>query len=211
MATPEQHQAQQQDRIHGVVAIAVMAGIMWVLELIDQIPGADLDQYGIEPRDVDGLPGIVAAPFLHVGFDHLIGNTIPFVALGVIIALNGLVRVLLVTAIVIVIGGLGTWLIAPAGTVHLGASGVVFGYAAYLIARGLFSRSLLQIGVGVIVLALYSTTLLSALVPTPGVSWQSHVFGAVGGVVAAWALDRHRTATDAAARPAPAADPLGLR
>ena len=181
---------ERDDRMAAFIAIAVMVGIMWILEIGDQIAGGDLDGYGIRPRDVDALPGILATPFLHEGFGHLIGNTIPFVVLGAIIAFDGLARLLLATAIIIVVGGLGTWLIAPAGTVHIGASGVVFGYAAYLIVRGIFSRSLLELGIGLLVLVLYSSTLMSALVPTPGVSWQSHVFGALAGVLAAWLLGR---------------------
>jgi membrane associated rhomboid family serine protease len=191
MATPDD---KHDDRVRGLVAVGVMVAVMWVLEIVDQLFGAGFDRYGIEPRDTDGLGGIAAAPFLHAGFDHLIGNTIPFLVLGAVIALNGLVRVLATTAIIMLVAGLGTWLVAPAGTVHVGASGVVFGYAAYLIARGIFSRSMLQLAVGAIVLLIYSTTLLSALVPTPGISWQSHLFGAIGGVLAAWLLDRRRAA-----------------
>jgi membrane associated rhomboid family serine protease len=97
-----------------------------------------------------------------------------------------------VTAIVILLGGLGTWAVAPENTVHIGASGVVFGYATYLLARGLFSRSFAHLGGAVLVLALYGTTLLVGLVPTPGVSWQGHLFGAVAGVVAARILDARR-------------------
>jgi membrane associated rhomboid family serine protease len=152
---------------------------------------------------VDSLPGIVAAPFLHASFDHLIGNTIPFLVLGAAIALNGLVRILATTAIIAVVAGLGTWLIGPEHSVHIGASGIVFGYAAYLIARGIFTRNLLQLALGAVVVVIYSSTLLSALIPTPGVSWQSHLFGAIGGVLAAWFLDgsgrrRARADTEAA-------------
>jgi membrane associated rhomboid family serine protease len=182
------------DRVAGVVAVVAMAALMWLLEIVDQVAGGNLDQYGIEPRDPDALPAIVAAPFLHAGFDHLIGNTIPFLVLGCVIAMDGLRRVLLTTAIVMVVAGLGTWLIGPAHSVHIGASGVVFGYAGYLIARGIFSRSIVDLLVGAVVVILYSSTLLGALVPTEGISWQSHLFGAIGGVLAAWLLDRRPTA-----------------
>lgn len=174
----------------GLFVIGVMAAIMWVVEIFDQVSGDDLDQYGIQPRDAESLPGIVAAPFLHAGFDHLIGNTIPFLVLGAIIALGGAMRVLLTTAIIILVAGLGTWLIGPEHTVHVGASGVVFGYAGYVIARGIFSRSILELAIGGIVVILYSSTLLGALVPQQGISWQSHLFGGIGGVLAAWILDR---------------------
>ena len=167
--------------------VAGLAGLMWAVELVDVVAG-DLDSHGIQPRDTEGLAGIALAPFLHGGFDHLIGNTPPFLVLGAVIALSGLVRVAAVTAIVAGVGGLGTWLVGPENTVHIGASGVVFGYAAYLLTRGFYSRRALHLATGVLVLAVYGTTLLFGLVPTPGVSWQGHLFGALGGVVAARAV-----------------------
>jgi membrane associated rhomboid family serine protease len=178
------------DREAGLVLVGGMALVMWVVEVIDQIAGGDLEQYGIKPHNADGLVGIVTAPFLHAGFGHLIGNTIPFLVLGATIALSGLFRVAFATAIVAFVGGLGTWLVAPSGTDHIGASGIVFGYATYLIARGVFSRNLLHLGVGVVVIGLYGTTLLTGLAPTDGISWQGHLFGGIGGVVAARLLDR---------------------
>lgn len=174
---------------HGLVFVGAMAVIMWVAEIVDTVMGGDLDAYGIEPRDTDGLDGIVFAPFLHGGFDHLIANTVPFLVLGAIIALSGLARVALVTVIVMVVGGLGTWLVAPSHTVHIGASGVVFGYAGYLIARAVYTRSLSHLAAGIIVVAIWGFTLLGGLLPQDGISWQGHLFGLVGGVVAAWALD----------------------
>jgi membrane associated rhomboid family serine protease len=172
----------------GFVVLGAMLVLMWGSEALDALPGVNLDQYGIEPRDSDGLAGIAAAPFLHVGFGHLIGNSVPFVLMGAAIALSGAARVVLVTAIVALVSGLGTWLIAPAGTVHLGASGVVFGYATYLIARGVFSRRLGQLAVGALVVALWGSALLAGLGPQDGVSWQGHLFGAIGGLVAARVL-----------------------
>jgi len=97
------------------------------------------------------------------------------------------------------VAGLGTWLLAPSNTNHIGASGLVFGFASYLVARGIFSRRPLHIAAGLVVLAIYGTTLLFGFVPTPGVSWQGHLFGAVGGVVAARAI--HATTR----QPSPAA------
>jgi membrane associated rhomboid family serine protease len=186
----------------GLLLVAAAAALMWVVEIADQIAGGRLDRFGIEPRDADGLSGIVAAPFLHGGFDHLVGNTIPFVVLGAAIALSGAARVVVVTAVVALVGGLGTWLVAPSGTIHIGASGIVFGYAAYLAVRGLYSRSLGQIAIGVVVLALWGTTLLQGLVPEEGISWQGHLFGAIGGVVAARLVHRRRPEAPAARTPA---------
>ena len=189
----------------GLLLVLSMALLMWVVEVIDAVAGGRLDRLGIEPRDTDGLIGVAAAPFLHGGFAHLIGNTIPFLILGAVIALGGAARVVAVTVIVALIGGLGTWLVAPAGTVHIGASGLVFGFAAYLAARGLYSRSPAQIAVGLVVLAVWGTTLLQGLVPTGGVSWQGHLFGALGGLVAARVLHRRRPGGDRLQAPALAA------
>jgi membrane associated rhomboid family serine protease len=198
MASPAAPSRADSPVVRGLALVAGMAAVMWVVEVADQIADGRLDSYGIEPRDVDGLDGVVFAPFLHAGFDHLIGNTIPFLLLGFAIALGGVARVAIVTVVVALVGGLGTWLVAPANTVHIGASGIVFGYAAYLVARGVYSRSAMQIGLGVVVLAVWGTTLLRGLVPEDGISWQGHLFGAIGGVLAARLLHRRakRAGTD---------------
>src|SRR4051795_1910519 len=179
----------REDRVRGLILVAAMAAVMWAVEVIDAA-GAHLDANGIHPRDVDTLPDIAFAPFLHAGWGHLLGNTVPFLILGATIALGGLARTVAVVVTVAVIGGVGTWLIGPAGTNHIGASGLVFGFAAYLVARGIFSRRPLHLVIGVAVLAVYGTTLAFSLVPHPGISWQSHLFGAIGGIVAARVLDR---------------------
>jgi membrane associated rhomboid family serine protease len=171
------------------IVIALLA-LMWVLEIVDVAVDQRLDQYGIEPRDPDGLDGVIAAPFLHVGFGHLIGNTIPFLVMGVVIAFEGPLRLIGVTAIVAVVSGLGTWLVAPENTIHLGASGVVFGYATYLLARGWFNRRAGEIAIGAAVAVFWGGALLAGLEPQQGISWQGHLFGAIGGVLAAWALAR---------------------
>jgi membrane associated rhomboid family serine protease len=147
-----------------------------------------LDQYGIIARDPQGLVGIVTAPFLHLGFGHLISNTLPLVTLGLIIAVSGPRRLFAVTAIVVVIGGFGTWLISPANTITIGASGLVFGYAAYLITRGLFNRRLGQVLVGIVVVVVWGSALLGGLLPQDGISWQGHLFGGIAGILAAWVL-----------------------
>ena len=135
-----------------------------------------------------GCSGWWRHPFLHAGFGHLIANSIPFVTLGILIAFQGALRVISVTLIVGLVSGLGTWLVAPEGTIHIGASGIVFGYATYLLARGVFNRNVWEILIGVAVAAVWGTALLGGLMPQEGVSWQGHFFGAVGGVLAAWLL-----------------------
>jgi membrane associated rhomboid family serine protease len=172
--------------------LAAIVALMWLLEVINTLDSNRLKSDGIVPRNFDHLWGVFTAPFLHVSFQHLIDNTVPFVFMGVIIALRGAIRLALVTLIVIVIGGLGTWLIAPAGTDTVGASGVVFGYAAYLFTRGVFNRSVVEILIAVVVGVVWGGALLSSLVPHQGISWQGHACGAIGGFVAAWWLSPGR-------------------
>jgi len=176
-------------RRSGLLLVGAMAALMWVSEVVDAAVGR-LDTLGIEPRTADGLWGVPFAPFLHAGFGHLIANTVPFLVLGAVIALSGLRRVLLVTLVVALVSGLGTWLLAPSGTLHIGASGVVFGYAAYLIARGLFDRRWYYLVTGLVVALVQGGSLLLGLLPRDGISWQGHLFGALGGLLAARLLAR---------------------
>ena len=170
------------------VVVAVVA-VMWVVEIIDLLPGIDLDRWGIRPRQLRGLIGIGTAPFLHNGISHLIGNTIPFLILGFLIAASGIQRFVQVMVIVMVVGGLGTWLIGPSNSIHIGASGLVFGFLTYLLARAIFEKKILYLLGGLVVLFLYGSVLWG-LIPKPGISWQGHLFGAVGGVIAAWTLHK---------------------
>lgn len=196
--------SQSDPRLAGLVLIGAMVAVMWVVEIVDRVGGDNLERFGIRPRSADGLDGIVFSPFLHGSWSHLIGNTVPFVVLGGLIALSGLVRVAAVTGMVVFVGGLGTWLVASENSVHIGASGVVFGYAGYLVARGAFTRSLVHLAVGAVVAAVWGTTLLSGLVPHDGISWQGHLFGAIGGLIAARVLSptRAEKPSGAAAMPA---------
>ena len=189
MVSTGEVEPRRDDRVRGLMLVAALATVMWAVEIVDLVAG-DLDSAGIRPRDPEGLVGIVAAPFLHGGFGHLIGNTIPFLVLGALIALSGAARVVIVTAVVALVGGLLTWLTGPENSIHIGASGIVFGYAGYLVARFVYSRNLLHLAAAVAVVLVWGTTLLIGFVPTPGVSWQGHLFGAVGGVVAARLVHR---------------------
>jgi membrane associated rhomboid family serine protease len=180
--------------------LLALVALMWAVEVVDVIADHQLDQYGIEAREPEGLDGIVTAPFLHVGFGHLISNTIPFVIMGLLIAIEGARRLLAVFAIVALVSGLGTWIVAPEGSIHVGASGVVFGFATYLIARGWFNKRTGQIAIGLVILVIWGGVLVGGLQPREGISWQGHLFGAIGGVVAARVLaggDRERPAAPA--------------
>ena len=180
-------------RQQGFALLAAMVALMWVIELINSVDSYKLDQDGLYPHNVDRIWGIFTTPFLHASWSHLIGNTIPFVFMGALIALEGARRLAAVTLIVIVLGGLGTWLLSPAGVPVVGASGVVFGYATYLLTRGFFNHSLTQILAGVVVVAVFGSALLASLVPHGNVSWQGHLCGGIAGVIAAWLLSRDRS------------------
>ena len=172
----------------GFALVAGMATLMWFSEVFDQVSGLQLDQYGIEPREPEGLVGIVASPFLHGGLGHVAANTVPFLMLGFLIALGGALRVLLVTLIVALIGGVGVWLLAPASSLTVGASGIVFGYAGYLLSSGFFSRRLRDFALAAVIALVWGGALLGGLLPQEGISWQGHLFGGIGGLVAGWAL-----------------------
>jgi membrane associated rhomboid family serine protease len=177
--------------------LAGIVALMWLIEAINTIDSNGLDGDGIYARNLPRVWGILTSPFIHASFQHLFDNTLPLIFLGVIVALRGAARLALVTGFIIVIGGLGTWLIAPSGVSTIGASGLVFGYAAYLLARGFFNRSVLEVLVGLVVGVIWGAVLISSLVPHQGVSWQAHVCGGIAGVLVAWRLavtDGHRRA-----------------
>jgi membrane associated rhomboid family serine protease len=182
-----------QTQFEGLVVLGAIVSIMWILEAINSLDSNRISKSdGIFARNFDHIWGVFTAPFLHFSWQHLIANTVPFLFMGVIIALQGARRLLLVTLVIIVVGGLGTWLIAPSGTDTAGASGVVFGYATYLFARGFFNRSVLELLTGLVVGVVWGGALLASVVPHTGVSWQGHVCGAIGGVVAAYLMRRDR-------------------
>jgi len=162
--------------------------LLWVLEVFDAVTGNPLDSYGVRPRDEDGLVGVAVAPMLHFGFDHLISNTVPVLVLGFLTLATGIGRGLLATAIIWVVGGLGVWVVAQPGSIHAGASILIFGWIVFLVVRGLLNRRPTEILIGVAVFLLYSSALLGVLPGQPGVSWQGHLFGAIGGLVAARVL-----------------------
>jgi membrane associated rhomboid family serine protease len=174
--------------------LAVVA-MMWALEVIDFIlPGAPLDAFGIRPRTIAGLPGILFAPFLHGGFGHLIGNTIPLVVLGFLSMARRASDFANVFAWSMFVGGLGTWLFGLPNSIHIGASGVVFGLFGFLLCRGIFERSLGAIFMSLIAVVLYGGMLFSLIPVRYGISWSGHLFGFIGGMLAARALATRRSA-----------------
>lgn len=162
--------------------------LLWIIEIVDVASGSKLERNGIHPRSLDGLWGILFAPVLHDDWDHLIANTIPVLVLGFLVLLSGFARGLAATGIIWIVGGLGTWLTAGTTSNHIGASILIFGWIAFLLVRGFFTRNLGQLALGVVVFVIYGGALWGILPSDSGISWQGHLFGAVGGVVAAWAL-----------------------
>ena len=171
--------------------ILLFVGALYVVELLDQLSGSRLQQAGgLEPREDQGLDGVVFAPVLHGTWGHLIANTVPLVVFGFLLLLAGARRWLAVTALVWVVGGVGVWFTGGAGTIHVGASVLVFGWLCYLLLRGVFSRHAGQLAMGLLLLLLYGGVLWGVLPGQPGVSWQGHLFGALGGGLAAWWFGR---------------------
>ncbi|GAC58611.1 hypothetical protein GOHSU_44_00110 [Gordonia hirsuta DSM 44140 = NBRC 16056] len=168
-----------------IVMVTITAGL-FLIEAVDAAGGYRLDQHGIVSRSADGLTGILWAPFLHADFAHLIANVIPGAVLGFLLLMAR--RFLVVTAVVWVVSGLGVWLIGPANAVTVGASGIVFGWLSYLLVRGLFNRMFGQVLLGLVLLVVYGSVLWGVLPQQGPVSWQGHLFGAAGGVLAAWML-----------------------
>ncbi|WP_420642705.1 rhomboid family intramembrane serine protease [Candidatus Leptofilum sp.] len=168
--------------------------MLWLIEGIDQLVfGGSLDGFGVRPRSLDGLLGILWAPFLHGGFRHLIANTGPLLILGSIVMLSRRLRdFFLITFIVTLIGGLGAWLIGPRLSVHLGASGLIFGYFGFLLLAAYFERSCRATLIALVVLLLYSGIIWGVLPQGGGISWQTHLFGFIGGGVAAYVLSQRQ-------------------
>ena len=172
--------------------LAAFVGLMWALEILDLFLGGALNQFGIRPHSIVGLRGILFAPFLHGSLLHLIANTVPFVILGWLVMLRRTSDFWPVTIIVMLVAGLGTWLFAPPWTVHIGASGVVFGYLGFLLSRGYFERSLGAIAMSLLVGMLYGGMIWGVLPGQLGISWQGHLFGFLGGILAAQMLAQPR-------------------
>jgi membrane associated rhomboid family serine protease len=169
--------------------IAAFTGVLYLTEAVDTVLGGALDQDGIRPRQLDGLDGVLWAPLLHAGWPHLVANTVPVLVLGFFALAGGIGQFVAVTATVWLVGGLGTWLTGSPG-VHLGASVLVFGWLVFLLVRGFFARSLIQILLAVVLFGLWGGVLWGVLPGAAGISWQGHLFGAVGGLLAAWLVAR---------------------
>ncbi len=175
--------------VSAIVMLAFTA-VLYLSEAVDQLTPLYLDDDGIVPRTVSGLEGILWAPLLHGGWAHLIANTVPFLVFGFLAMAGGIRQWVLVTATIWVLGGLGVWLTGAPGTSTIGASGVIFGWLVFLLARGFFAHSFRQIVLGVALFLIWGSVLLGVLPGTPQVSWQGHLFGAIAGLLCAWLVAR---------------------
>jgi membrane associated rhomboid family serine protease len=160
--------------------------IFWILEILDQfVFHHTLDGYGIRPHSLIGLRGILFAPFLHGGFGHLIANTVPFLILGWLVMIQETSDFWIVTIITMIVGGVGTWMLGAPNSIHIGASSLIFGYLGFLLLRGYFQRNIASILLSLVVGFLYGGLIWGVLPTQPGISWQGHLFGFLGGVLSA--------------------------
>ncbi len=194
--TPATQTKKRSTWVVGGATIVTFVALLYLVELIDQLTRHSLDANGIRPLETDGLWGIIFAPVLHASWQHLMANTLPLLVLGFLMTLAGWSRFVWATTIVWILGGFGTWLIGNMGstcgpTDHIGASGLIFGWLAFLLVFGVFVRRFWDVIIGLVVLFAYGGILLGAmpvLGRCGGVSWQGHLCGAIAGVVAAYLL-----------------------
>jgi membrane associated rhomboid family serine protease len=186
------------------VTMCAVIPLLFAIELVDTATRHQLGVAGgIHPRHLDGLDGVIFAPLLHAHFNHLYSNSVPLLLTGTFVLATGGRRFFAVTTLVVLASGIGVWFTGDPDTVVVGASGVIFGYLGFLFVRGIVERSLWGIGVGLLIGLLYGAQLANVLPVDRQFSWQAHLFGLAGGVVAAVLFRRRRT------RPTPPPDPFG--
>ncbi|MCU0675838.1 MAG: rhomboid family intramembrane serine protease [Myxococcota bacterium] len=205
--TPTAEERQGKQWIAGIArTIGAMLLVLWAIEVVNALVGHRLNAWGILPRRVEGLPGVVLAPLLHASFAHLTANTISLALFGTMIAMRSRAELAFVTIGGALVAGIGTWLFGslfgPLG-MHVGASGVVFAYFGYLLAIGIFERRLGSVIVSVLMLLVFGGMLYGVLPGQRGISWEGHLFGFLGGVILARTVGRRRSVV----RSAPARRP----
>lgn len=174
----------------GLMLMALAA--MWAIEIVDTVVLDDrLQRHGLRPRLRDGLDGIVWTPFLHGDYGHIASNSVPFLVLGGLVAARGMRYWAWVTTISVVVGGGLTWALAGDG-IHIGSSGVVFGYFGAILGAAMFERRVRALGAALIALGFYSS-LIAGLVPQDAISWEGHLFGMIAGMIAAKGLAEPRS------------------
>jgi membrane associated rhomboid family serine protease len=176
------------------VIMCAVIPVLFAIELLDRGTNHQLDvDAGIIPHRLDGLDGVLFAPFLHANFNHLYSNSVPLLLTGTFVLATGARRFIGVTVLVALFSGLGVWFTGEPDTVVIGASGVIFGYVGFLLVRGIVERSWWGIGVGLLIGLLYGAQLVNVLPTDARFSWQAHLFGLIGGIVAAIVFHRRRS------------------
>lgn len=165
--------------------MATIVAVLWGIELVDHVVRHWFDRFGVHPRTTQGLLEIFSAPVLHHGWTHLIGNTIPLFVLGLLVLMAGAQTFAAVTLVSVLGSGLLVWAFAASNSVTLGASGVVFGYFAYILVRAFYTRQLSHMAIAIVVAVAYGSMLFGLLPLRAGVSWLAHLGGALGGVASA--------------------------
>ncbi len=168
-----------------VVTLSTSAGAMWVVFAVNTLLAGALLQFGIVPRTTHGLIGILVAPLLHANLNHLLANTVPFLIFGWLVMLRDSRHFVPVTFYAMLGAGLLSWTIGAPNSVHVGASGVIFGYLGFLLLSGWYTRSFVSIVISLGVAVLWGGTVMQVLPGTPGISWEGHLGGFIGGVLAA--------------------------
>lgn len=171
-------------RTHALI-LGTTVGLIWAVFVVDELLGGALLRYGVHPRSVEGLRGILFAPFLHGDFNHLAANTIPLLVLGWLVMLRDPRHFVLVTLVAALTAGLAAWLLGAPNSVHIGASGVVFGFLGFLVFAGWYARSFASIVLSIGVIVLWGGLVLGVLPGEAGISWQAHLGGFGGGALSA--------------------------
>ncbi|MGR3490899.1 MAG: rhomboid family intramembrane serine protease [Shimia sp.] len=173
----------------GILALFI-AGL-WAIQLLNALSGYWLNfAFGLIPRDITGLDGIVAMPLLHGNFAHLLANTPPLAIMGALLAATATRALFAVNAIIVLGSGAAVWLLGSTA-IHIGASGLVFGWFGFLVTRGIVDRSAITLLCAAGVGFFFGAMLYGVLPGQPGVSWEAHLFGALAGVAAAILVKSH--------------------
>ena len=177
------------------VTMCAVIPVLFGIEALDQgLDGGHLDVAGgIIPRRAEGLDGVLFSPFLHAGWAHLYGNAVPLILVGTFALAGGARRFIWSTALIMLVSGLGVWLIGDPNSIVVGASGVIFGYLGLVFTRGLVERSWWNLGVAAFIGLLYWYQLANVLPTDEPISWQGHLLGLLGGAIAAVVFRRRRT------------------
>ena len=168
-----------------LTALALFVGALWAIQTFNWATGYGLNPaFGLIPRQISGLDGIVGMPVLHGSFAHLMSNTPPLILMGALLAATATRALLAVNSVIIVLGGALVWLLGSSA-IHIGASGLVLVWFGFLVARGLVARSAITLGASLLVGLLYGSLIWGVLPGQQGVSWEAHLFGAIAGAAAA--------------------------